>query len=86
MATPAIENIVAKNPNVKFTIFGSFVSTTLLKAHPNVEMVVLDESKRAKSRFLWIYKKVKSLGEFDYAITFRRTQIEYLNTIYHQKI
>jgi len=73
MATPAIENIVAKNPNVKFTIFGSFVSTTLLKAHPNVEMVVLDESKRAKSRFLWIYKKVKSLGEFDYAITFRRT-------------
>jgi len=73
MATPAIENIIKANPNVKITIFGSYVSTTLMQKNPNVERVVLDKSKSAKSRLFWIYKTVKSLGEFDVAITFRRT-------------
>ncbi len=73
MATPAIENIIKTYPNVKLTIFGSFVSTALFEEHPNVQKIVLDESKKASSRLKWIYQMSKNLGEFDVAITFRRT-------------
>ncbi len=73
MTTPAIENIIKHYPNVKLTIFGSFVSTALFEEHPNVEKIVLDESKKSPSRIKWIYQMAKSLGEFDVAITFRRT-------------
>ena len=73
MATPAIENIIKTYPNVKLTIFGSFVSTALFEEHPNIEKIILDESKKAPSRLKWIYQTAKSLGEFDVAITFRRT-------------
>ncbi len=73
MATPAIENIVKTYPNVKLTIFGSFVSTALFEAHPNVEKIILDKSKKAPSRLKWIYQTAKSLGEFDATLTFRKT-------------
>lgn len=73
MATPAIENIIQTYPDVKITIFGSFVSTALFAEHPNVEKIVLDESKKASSRLKWIYNIAKELGEFDVALTFRRT-------------
>ncbi len=73
MATPAIENIIKTYPNAKLTIFGSFVSTALFEKHPNVEKIILDESKKAPSRLKWIYQTAKSLGEFDVAISFRRT-------------
>ncbi|CAA6800254.1 MAG: ADP-heptose--lipooligosaccharide heptosyltransferase II (EC [uncultured Sulfurovum sp.] len=73
MTTPAIENIIKSYPNVKITIFGAFVSTAIFKEHPNVEKIVLDESKKASSRLKWIYKQAKALGKFDVAITFRRT-------------
>jgi len=73
MATPAIENIIKTYPNVKITIFGAFVSTAIFEQHPNVEQVILDESKKSSSRLKWIYNKAKELGEFDAAITFRRT-------------
>jgi heptosyltransferase-2 len=73
MATPAIENIIKTYPNVQITIFGAFVSTAIFEQHPNVEKIVLDESKKSSSRLKWIYKKAKELGEFDAAITFRRT-------------
>lgn len=73
MATPAIENIIKTYPNVRIIIFGSFVSTALFEHHPNVEKIVLDESKKSSYRLKWIYKKAKELGEFDAAITFRRT-------------
>ncbi len=73
MATPAIENIIKTYPNAKLTIFGSFVSTALFEEHPNVEKIILDESKKAPSRLKWIYQMAKSLGMFDVAITFRRT-------------
>ena len=73
MTTPAIENIIATYPNVKITIFGAFVSTAIFAEHPNVEAIVLDESKKSSSRLKWIWNKAKELGEFDAAITFRRT-------------
>ena len=73
MATPAIENIVKEYPNVQITIFGSFVSTSIFKEHPNVEEIIIDESKKSTPRLLWLYKKAKSLGKFDASISFRRT-------------
>jgi len=73
MATASIENIVKAYPDVKLTIFGSPVSTAILKKHPNVEKIIIDESKKASSRMLWLMKKAKELGKFDASLTFRRT-------------
>ncbi len=73
MTTPAIENIVKEHPDVKITLFGSFVSIEILKKHPNVVKTILDDSKKANFRFINLYKKAKSLGEFDKAFSFRRT-------------
>jgi heptosyltransferase-2 len=73
MTSPAIENIIATYPTVKITIFGAFASTAIFEEHPNVEKIILDESKRASSRLKWIFHTAKELGEFDASITFRRT-------------
>jgi heptosyltransferase-2 len=73
MATPAIENIVKHYPDVKITIFGAYVSTAIFEDHPNVEEIIVDESKRSKMRSLWLYNKVKELGDFDVAVSFRES-------------
>lgn len=73
MSTPAIENIVKTYPNVKMTIMGSFISTAIFEAHPNVEKIIVDESRSAKSRLVWLYKTAKNTGHFDVAISLRRT-------------
>lgn len=78
MITAAIENVIQQYPDVKITIFGTFVSTAIFKNHPNVENIVIDESKKAKSRILWLYQKAKVLGRFDVAISFRQTFISKL--------
>jgi len=72
MTTPAIENLCYKYPDAKITLFGSFVSTEALRLHPQVEKVVIDESKKATIRAWWLYKKSKEIGEFDLSVTFRR--------------
>ena len=73
MATASIENIVKIYPDVKITIFGSFVSTAIFEAHPNVKEIVIDKSKKASSRMLWLYQTAKRLESFDASLTFRRT-------------
>ena len=73
MTTPAIENIIKKYPTAQLTLFGSFVSTTALKEHPNVKEVLLDTSKKEGNRFLNLIKIAKSLPKFDLAFSFRRT-------------
>jgi heptosyltransferase-2 len=73
MATPAIENIVKHYPNVKITIFGAYISTAIFEDHSNVENIIVDESKRSKMRSFWLYNKVKELGDFDVAISFRES-------------
>ncbi len=73
MTTPAIENIIKTYPKVKITIFGAFVSTAIFTEHPNVETIILDESKKSSSRLKWLWNKAKELDEFDAALTFRRT-------------
>ena len=73
MTTPAIENIVNLHPDADITIFGSAVSIKVFKHHPNVKHIVVDESKQHQNRVFHLYKQVKQLGEFDCAISFRRT-------------
>ncbi len=73
MTTPAIENIVQTFPDAKITLFGSYVSTQALSAHPNVEKIVVDDSKKAKWRFIKLYQLAKEVGEFDIVFNFRRT-------------
>lgn len=71
MATPSIESVSLKFPNAKFTFFGSFAAVEIMKNHPNCERILIDESKKDKSRFLSIFKTAKNLGKFDMAISFR---------------
>ncbi|WP_333804563.1 lipopolysaccharide heptosyltransferase II [Sulfurospirillum sp.] len=71
MTTPAIENIIEHYPNADITLFGSFVSTEALKNHPKVSHCIVDESKKAFSRFYWLCTLAHTLGTFDKAISFR---------------
>ena len=71
MASAAIENLVQNEKNLQIVFFGSFVACELYKSHPNCEKVVVDESKKAKFRFLSLAKSAKSLGKFDLALSFR---------------
>jgi heptosyltransferase-2 len=73
MATPAIENIVNLHSDADITIFGSAVSTKVFEHHPNVQRIVIDDSRKQKFRILHLYKEAKQLGRFDCAISFRRT-------------
>lgn len=71
MTTPAMENILEHYPNADITLFGSFVSTEALKMHPRVSHSIVNESKKAFSRFYWLYQHAQQLGSFDIAISFR---------------
>ncbi len=71
MATPALERIVAAYPDVKITFFGSYVSTQLFLSHPNVETVVVDNSRKGSNRYFWLYRFANEAGGFDAALSFR---------------
>ncbi|MCH9813648.1 MAG: glycosyltransferase family 9 protein [Epsilonproteobacteria bacterium] len=73
MTTPAIENLIQHYPDSQITLFGSFVSIEALKNHPNITHTIIDESKKANNRFIWLYKQAKALDKFDLTLTFRRT-------------
>lgn len=72
MTTPAIENIIAKYPQCELTIFGSLISTTLFKYHPNVKNIIIDDSKQNTNRYITLYKLGKSIGKVDIALSFRQ--------------
>ena len=78
MVTAAVKELVKKYPKAKLTFFGSFVSVEALKTHPNCVKSVVDESKKSKSRLLWLYKTAKKLGQFDIVISFRSSFISTL--------
>ena len=73
MTTPAIENIVNLHPDADITIFGSAISTRVFEHHPNVQRIVIDDSRKQRLRVFHLYKQAKQLGRFDCAISFRRT-------------
>ncbi|OCL97527.1 ADP-heptose--LPS heptosyltransferase 2 [Aliarcobacter thereius] len=73
MATPAIQNIIKSYPDAKITLLGSYVSTQAYKDYPNIEKVVVDNTKQNGNRYLNLIKLSKKLGKFDIAISFRRS-------------
>ncbi len=72
MTTPAIENIVEQYPNCELIIFGSSVSTTLFKYHPNLKEIIIDDSKKDGNRYVNLRRLAKSVGNVDMAFSFRR--------------
>jgi heptosyltransferase-2 len=72
MTTPAIENIINYFPNCKLIIFGSQVSTKLFLYHPNMEKIIIDNSKKQSNRYIALYKLAKSVGRVDIAFSFRK--------------
>jgi len=72
MVTPAIENIVKTYPDAQLIIFGSFVSTKLFLNHPNVDKIIIDNSKKEGNRYFNLYKLAKSAGEVDISFSFRK--------------
>lgn len=72
MTTPAIENIIKTYPDAKLTIFGSFVSTKLFLNHPNVENIIVDNSRKEGNRYINLFKYAKSVKDVDIALSFRK--------------
>ncbi|RBQ29854.1 lipopolysaccharide heptosyltransferase II [Aliarcobacter vitoriensis] len=73
MATPAIQNIIKTYPQAKITILGSFVSTQAFVGYPNIEKVIVDDTKKEKNRYKALISLAKSIGKVDLAISFRRS-------------
>ncbi|RXI28676.1 glycosyltransferase family 9 protein [Aliarcobacter trophiarum] len=73
MATPAIQNIIKTYPQAKITLLGSFVSTKAFEKYPNIEKIVVDETKKSGNRYKNLINLAKSLGKFDIALSFRRS-------------
>jgi len=72
MTTPAIENIIQIYPNCKLTIFGSYVSTQLFINHPNIDKIIVDDSKKSGFRYKNLYNLAKKVGKVDIALSFRQ--------------
>lgn len=73
MATPAVNNVIEHFPNSSITFLGSAVSNYVFKGYPNALKFVTNDSKKHKFRFLYLMKFARNLGEFDLAISFRRS-------------
>ncbi|RXJ82964.1 glycosyltransferase family 9 protein [Arcobacter cloacae] len=73
MTTPAIQNIIKTYPAAKITLLGSFVSTQAFKDYPNIEKVLVDDTKKSGNRYKNLISLAKSIGKVDLAISFRRS-------------
>lgn len=73
MATPAIQNIIKTYPDAKITLLGSFVSTQAFENYPNIEKVIVDNTKKDGNRYKNLISLAKSIGKVDLAISFRRS-------------
>ena len=72
MTTPALENLARRYPEARWTLFGSAVSLSALKAHPKVERIIEDTSRQKGNRWLNLRRLAKEAGAFDLALSFRR--------------
>lgn len=71
MITPAVENIIKAYPQARITIFGTEIASSIFVHHPNIENIIIDKSRTAKNRYIWLYKTAKNL-KFDVVFSFRR--------------
>ena len=66
MTTPAIENLANYFNDSEITLIGSTIAIEALKNHPKViNTYVLEKN------YFFIYKTLKSIGEFDLFFSFR---------------
>ncbi len=72
MSTPTIEALARQYPQASFTFIGSYVAIEALKHHPLCHQAIVDETKKASSRFLATKALAKTLPVFDMALTFRK--------------
>ncbi len=73
MATPAIVNLQKSYPKARFVIFGSFASVKIFENYPNVQTLLINDSKKAKNRYIALYRLAKRIGKVDIALSFRRS-------------
>ncbi|MFV7791036.1 glycosyltransferase family 9 protein [Aliarcobacter lanthieri] len=73
MATPAIENIIKTYPESKIILLGSYVSTQAFQGYPNIEKVIVDDTKKNGNRYKNLISLAKSIGKVDIALSFRRS-------------
>lgn len=73
MATPAIQNIIKTYPNAKITLLGSFVSTQAFQGYPNIEKIIVDDTKKSGNRYKNLISLAKSIKKVDLSISFRRS-------------
>ncbi|QKF59844.1 glycosyltransferase family 9 protein [Aliarcobacter lanthieri] len=73
MATPAIQNIIKTYPESKIILLGSYVSTQAFQGYPNIEKVIVDDTKKNGNRYKNLIFLAKSIGKVDIAISFRRS-------------
>ena len=73
MATPAIQNLIKAYPNAKITILGSLVSVKIFEGYPNVEKIIINDSKSGGNRYKNLINLAKNAGLFDIALSFRRS-------------
>ncbi len=51
MATPAIQNIIKTYPDAKIILLGSYVSTQAFQNYPNIEKIIVDDTKKSGNRY-----------------------------------
>ncbi|MBL3519342.1 glycosyltransferase family 9 protein [Arcobacter lanthieri] len=73
MATPAIENIIKTYPESKIILLGSYVSIQAFQGYPNIEKVIVDDTKKNGNRYKNLISLAKSIGKVDIALSFRRS-------------
>ena len=68
MTTPAIENIVNHLNEVEISLLGSAISIGALRNHPKVI-----KTYKHDKEFIFYYKTLKELDEYDIFISFRNS-------------
>jgi len=71
MTTPSLENLFSNFKDAEVTIVGSYVSIEALKAHPRINRVYVDNTKKNGIRLVNVYKLAKEIGKHDLALSFR---------------
>ena len=66
MATPSIENLVRKNPNIDLVFLGSSSSVEIMRRHPKCSQIFILSRKISS-----FFKLSKQIGKVDFFISYR---------------
>ncbi len=71
MAMPAINNLIKLSGVNEIIIFGSYISTQLFINDKRISKILVDESKKAHNRYMFLYEQRKEFIKLDLAVSFR---------------